>query len=101
VRAARWRTENDKACRPEASDVSRFLLRALVRLQDVETVIAQGIRIPIPATQDRLLPPWTRIACGLSAQTSLPPAGLEHGRTNSECQLGHLRRFEGELGKSR
>ena len=24
--------------------------------------IAQGISIPIPATQDRLLPPWTRIA---------------------------------------
>jgi hypothetical protein len=34
--------------------------------------IAQGIRIPIPATQDRLLPPWARIACGLSAHpTSL------------------------------
>ena len=34
--------------------------------------IAQGIRIPIPATQDRLLPPWARIACGLSAH----PTGL-------------------------
>src|SRR5205809_5969376 len=34
--------------------------------------IAQGIGIPIPATQDRLLPPWTRIACGLRAH----PTGL-------------------------
>jgi len=34
--------------------------------------IAQGIRIPIPVTQDRLLPPWARIACGLSAH----PTGL-------------------------
>src|SRR5712691_2219098 len=34
--------------------------------------IAQGIRIPIPATQDRLLPPWARIARGLSAH----PTGL-------------------------
>lgn len=34
--------------------------------------IAQGIRIPIPATQDRLLPPWARIACGLRAH----PTGL-------------------------
>src|SRR5260221_5855160 len=34
--------------------------------------IAQGIRIPIPATQDRLLPPSARIACGLSAH----PTGL-------------------------
>src|SRR6267378_4916412 len=29
--------------------------------------IAQGIRIPIPATQDRLLPPRAGIACGLRA----------------------------------
>ena len=34
--------------------------------------IAQSIRIPIPATQDRLLPPWARIACGLRAH----PTGL-------------------------
>src|SRR5271156_3088209 len=34
--------------------------------------IAQGIRIPIPATKDRLLPPWTRIASRLRAH----PAGL-------------------------
>src|SRR6266446_4790983 len=34
--------------------------------------IAQGIRIPIPATQDRLLPPWARIARGLRAH----PTGL-------------------------
>src|SRR5258708_5308428 len=34
--------------------------------------IAQGIRIPIPATQDRLLPPWARVAGGLSAH----PTGL-------------------------
>jgi hypothetical protein len=34
--------------------------------------IAQGISIPIPATQDRLLPPWTRIACCLRAH----PTGL-------------------------
>src|SRR5665213_3653091 len=34
--------------------------------------IAQGIRIPIPATQDRLLPPWTRIASRLRAH----PAGF-------------------------
>jgi hypothetical protein len=38
VRAARWRTENDRACRPETAEVALFLLRALVRLQDVETV---------------------------------------------------------------
>src|SRR6185312_15607655 len=42
-------------------------------LDDIVTDdIAQGIRIPIPATQDRLLPPWARIACGLSAH----PTGL-------------------------
>ena len=34
--------------------------------------IAQGISIPIPATQDRLLPPWTRIASCLRAH----PTGL-------------------------
>src|SRR6266436_3677695 len=34
--------------------------------------IAQGIGIPIPATQDSLLPPWTRIASRLRAH----PAGL-------------------------
>src|SRR5271154_39739 len=34
--------------------------------------IAQGIGIPIPATKDRLLPPWTRIASRLRAH----PAGL-------------------------
>src|ERR1700730_2627992 len=34
--------------------------------------IAQGIGIPIPAAQDRLLPPWTRIASRLRAH----PAGL-------------------------
>src|SRR5258707_3427783 len=34
--------------------------------------IAQGIRIPISATQDRLLTPWARIACGLRAH----PTGL-------------------------
>src|SRR5260370_7837825 len=34
--------------------------------------IGQGICIPIPATQDRLLPPWARIAGGLSAH----PTGL-------------------------
>src|SRR6516164_362037 len=34
--------------------------------------IAQGISIPIPATQDRLLPPRTRIAGGLRAH----PTGL-------------------------
>jgi hypothetical protein len=34
--------------------------------------IAQGIGIPIPATQDRLLPPWTKIASRLRAH----PTGL-------------------------
>src|ERR1035441_8269281 len=34
--------------------------------------IAQSIRIPIPATQDRLLPPWTGIASCLGAH----PAGF-------------------------
>src|ERR1700747_2383107 len=34
--------------------------------------IAQGISIPIPATQDCLLPPWTRIASRLRAH----PTGL-------------------------
>src|SRR5882762_2683413 len=34
--------------------------------------IAQGIGIPIPATKDRLLPPWTRIARRLGAH----PTGL-------------------------
>jgi len=34
--------------------------------------IAQSIRVPIAATQDRLLPPWTRIACRLRAH----PSGL-------------------------
>jgi hypothetical protein len=34
--------------------------------------IAQGIRIPIPAAQDRLLPPRTGIACRLRAH----PTGL-------------------------
>src|SRR6266568_5324604 len=34
--------------------------------------IAQSIRIPIPATQDRLLPPWARIASCLRAH----PTGL-------------------------
>src|SRR6266852_3058077 len=34
--------------------------------------IAQSIRVPIPATQDRLLPPWTGIASRLRAH----PAGL-------------------------
>src|SRR5882724_9811092 len=34
--------------------------------------IAQGISIPIPATQDRLLPPWTRIASCLRPH----PTGL-------------------------
>jgi hypothetical protein len=34
--------------------------------------IAQSIGIPIPATQDRLLPPWTRIASCLRAH----PTGL-------------------------
>jgi hypothetical protein len=34
--------------------------------------IAQGIRIPIPAAQDRLLPPRPRIACRLRAH----PTGL-------------------------
>src|SRR6266853_1228928 len=34
--------------------------------------IAQVTLIPIPATQDRLLPPWARIACGLRAH----PTGL-------------------------
>jgi hypothetical protein len=34
--------------------------------------IAQGISIPIPATQDCLLPPWTRIASCLRAH----PTGL-------------------------
>src|ERR1700716_1105437 len=34
--------------------------------------IAQGIGIPIPATKDRLLPPWTRIASRLRAH----PTGL-------------------------
>src|SRR5438046_628075 len=34
--------------------------------------IAQGIGIPIPATQDSLLPPWPRIASRLRAH----PAGL-------------------------
>src|SRR3984893_8841966 len=34
--------------------------------------IAQGISIPIPATQDRLLPPWTRIASCLRTH----PTGL-------------------------
>src|SRR5882672_3624118 len=34
--------------------------------------IAQGIGIPIPATKDRLLPPWTRIASCLRAH----PTGL-------------------------
>src|SRR5271156_1238478 len=34
--------------------------------------IAQGIRIPVPATKDRLLPPWTRIASSLRPH----PAGL-------------------------
>src|SRR5260370_40866789 len=34
--------------------------------------IAQGISIPIPATQDRLLPPWTSIASCLRAH----PTGL-------------------------
>src|ERR1700716_3282192 len=29
--------------------------------------IAQGIGIPIPTTQDRLLPPWARIASRLRA----------------------------------
>src|ERR1700682_3214691 len=34
--------------------------------------IAQGISIPIPTTQDRLLPPWARIASRLRAH----PTGL-------------------------
>jgi len=34
--------------------------------------IAQGISIPIPATQDRLLPPWARIASRFRAH----PTGL-------------------------
>src|SRR6266478_5405862 len=34
--------------------------------------IAQSISIPVPATQDRLLPPWTRIASCLRAH----PTGL-------------------------
>jgi hypothetical protein len=38
VRAARWRTENDKARRPETSDVANALLRAMVRMHDVESV---------------------------------------------------------------
>src|SRR5438046_2011768 len=49
--------------------------RVIVRqmIYDIVTHdIAQAIGIPIPATQDRLLPPWTRIACGLRAH----PTGL-------------------------
>src|SRR5438094_10138075 len=34
--------------------------------------VAQGISVPIPATQDRLLPPWARIASRLRAH----PTGL-------------------------
>ncbi len=51
--------------------------------------IAQGIRIPIPATQDRLLPPWARIACGLSAhQTGL---ALLLSKQTFQKQTGILR----------
>src|ERR1022692_1304332 len=34
--------------------------------------VAQGISIPVPAAQDRLLPPWARIASSLPAH----PTGL-------------------------
>src|SRR5450759_178579 len=34
--------------------------------------VAQGISIPVPAAQDRLLPPWARIASSLRAH----PTGL-------------------------
>src|SRR5260370_40771981 len=38
VRAARWRSENDRAGRPETVDVAMALLRSLVRLHDQESI---------------------------------------------------------------
>ncbi|SIO37372.1 hypothetical protein SAMN05443247_04556 [Bradyrhizobium erythrophlei] len=38
VRAARWRSENDSAGRPETADVALALLRSLVRLHDQESI---------------------------------------------------------------
>src|SRR5712691_8885126 len=47
-------------------DEDRIVIRQF--LDDVVADnIAQGIGIPIPATQDSLLPPWTRIASRLRA----------------------------------
>src|SRR5713101_5171625 len=52
-------------------DEDRIVIRQF--LDDiVADNIAQGIGIPIPATKDRLLPPWTRIASRLRAH----PTGL-------------------------
>jgi hypothetical protein len=38
VRAARWRSENDRVRRPETADVALFMLRALVRLHDLDNI---------------------------------------------------------------
>jgi hypothetical protein len=38
VRAARWRTENDRVGKPETSDVALALFMAMVRLHDLESV---------------------------------------------------------------
>ena len=39
LRSARWRTENDRVCRPESGDVAMALLRSLVRLHDQDSIV--------------------------------------------------------------
>jgi hypothetical protein len=38
MRAARWRSENDRVRRPETAEVALFLLRAMVRLHDPDNI---------------------------------------------------------------